>query len=398
VIRRLYIHNFRCLENFELLLSGQSSVLLIGKNGSGKSSVRVALEILQSIGRGTTVVRDVVRREDFAKTDFPMRFEIEVDLHGSVCEYSVAFIASPGFKEVSLFEERFSVDGKPKYWRESDLKTGVPRSASRSAVDELQSDKTQLAAAQLTFRIVALPILGNLTLQDPAFLFTRWLSRTLLLSPIPSQITGDSGPRSVQVDANASAVERDARETFEPNRSVTNLGAWFTGLVASAPSAYACIAETLKQFMPDFDLIHNPTTGRDSRSLMVQFASSSTKLSVPFEDLSDGEKCFTVCALVLAAVSSDAYNPPFCFWDEPDNHLAPDEVQHFVIALRRAFRSKGQFIATSHNPEAIRSFADENTFLLHRKSHLEPTQVRSLESLDVRGDLVGALTRGDLEP
>ena len=39
VIRRLYVNNFRCLENFELKLAGQSSVLLIGKNGSGKMAV-----------------------------------------------------------------------------------------------------------------------------------------------------------------------------------------------------------------------------------------------------------------------------------------------------------------------------------------------------------------------
>ena len=42
MIRRLYVHNFRCLENFELPVSGQSSVLLIGKNGSGKTTVGLA--------------------------------------------------------------------------------------------------------------------------------------------------------------------------------------------------------------------------------------------------------------------------------------------------------------------------------------------------------------------
>ena len=49
MIRRLYVHNFRCLENFELPVSGQPSVLLIGKNGSGKTTVGLALEILQKI-------------------------------------------------------------------------------------------------------------------------------------------------------------------------------------------------------------------------------------------------------------------------------------------------------------------------------------------------------------
>jgi len=119
-------------------------------------------------------------------------------------------------------------------------------------------------------------------------------------------------------------------------------------------------------------------------------------VNLPFEDLSDGEKCFMVCALVLAA--NDAYGPVFCFWDEPDNYLALSEVGHFVLALRKAFRAGGQFIATSHNAEAIRRFSDENTFVLYRKNHLEPTIVRPLTDIKISGDLVGALARGDVEP
>jgi ABC-type multidrug transport system ATPase subunit len=101
-----------------------------------------------------------------------------------------------------------------------------------------------------------------------------------------------------------------------------------------------------------------------------------------------------ICALVIAA--NDAYGPLFCFWDEPDNFLAPSEVGHFVLALRSTFQSGGQFIATSHNPEAILRFSDENTFRLHRNSHLEPTIVRALGELKVNGDLADALVRGDL--
>ena len=103
-----------------------------------------------------------------------------------------------------------------------------------------------------------------------------------------------------------------------------------------------------------------------------------------------------ICALVLAA--NAAYGPLLCFWDEPDNHLALDEVGHFVLALRKAFQSGGQFIATSHNPEAIRRFSDENTLVLYRKNHLEPTIVRPLSEIQVSGDLVNALIRGDVEP
>jgi ATPase subunit of ABC transporter with duplicated ATPase domains len=186
------------------------------------------------------------------------------------------------------------------------------------------------------------------------------------------------------------------KETLEPDFRVTNFGAWFAGLLAYAPSAYGKISEYLKQVMPDLNDIKNPVVGTDSRSLVVQFSNEQGSVRIPFEDLSDGEKCFMICALVLAA--NDAYGPLLCFWDEPDNFLDLSEVGHFVLALRTAFQYGGQFIATSHNPEAIRRFSDENTLLLYRKSHLEPTIVRPIDDLQVSGDLVDALIRGDVEP
>jgi hypothetical protein len=153
---------------------------------------------------------------------------------------------------------------------------------------------------------------------------------------------------------------------------------------------------SLKQVMPDLKDIKNPLVGRDSRSLEVQFSTDQGSVVIPFGDLSDGEKCFMICALVLAG--NQAYGPVFCFWDEPDNYLALSEVGHFVLALRKAFQSSGQFIATSHNAEAIRRFSAENTFLLYRNNHLEPTRVRPLKEVQVSGDLVGALIRDDIEP
>ena len=93
VIRRLYVHNFRCLENFELPIARRPSALLIGKNGAGKTTVGLALEVLQKIARGTNRVGDLVKRKDFARgrEDVPIRFEIEVELGGQGYEYTIAF-------------------------------------------------------------------------------------------------------------------------------------------------------------------------------------------------------------------------------------------------------------------------------------------------------------------
>lgn len=369
MIQRFYIHNFRCLENFELPIADRSSVLLIGKNGAGKSTVGFALEILQRIARGVNRVDDLVKPKDLARgrIDVPMRFEIEVKLSGLIYQYLIAFDFPPGFKELRVLEENLIAGGKPIFTRKE--------AQVRLAKVGLEKEAEFL----IDWHRAALPIVQERTPKDPLFIFKQWLARIVILRPMPSLILGNS-----------------EQETLQPNTQATDFGAWFAGLLAYAPAAYGKIDHYIKQVMPDLKDIKNPLIGKESRSLEVQFSNDLGSLTVPFADLSDGEKCFMICAIVLAA--NDAYGPLVCFWDEPDNYLALPEVGHFIMALRKAFQQGGQFITTSHNPEAIRSFSEDNTLFIYRKNHLEPTKVRPVSEIKVNGDLVSALIRGDVEP
>lgn len=373
VIRRLYVHNFRCLENFTLPLEGQSSVLLIGSNGSGKSTVRKALELLQKIARGTSRVGSLIHASDLSwgRSEVPVRFEIEAVIEGKTYEYSIAFELPPGLKEFRVLEEKLIADGEVQYSRElADIR--IIQNAGRTAKD---------VAFPLDWHLAALPMVQERSQRDPLFLFKRWLARMIILSPVPDLIDGGS-----------------STETLEPDVKGLLFGAWFSGLIAHSPAAYLVIDKYLKDVLPDFVGILNPVSGKDYRKMEVQFeAESGVGFTLPFETLSLGEKCFFLCAMVLAAIR--AYGPIVCFWDEPDNHLAISEVGHFVMTLRKAFLSGGgQFIATSHNAEAIRKFSDENTLVLHRANHRTHSTIRPLSELEVHGDLVGALIRGDVEP
>jgi predicted ATPase len=352
-------------------VSGQSSLLLIGKNGAGKSTIGFALEILQRIARGVNRVGDLIKPKDLTRgrADAPVRFELEVELDEKTYGYSIAFEFPPGFRELRVFEEKFTFEGKPVYSREV------------SRVHLAKLGKEIEANFGIDWHLVALPIVQHQSTNDPLFIFKRWLASVLILRPIPSMIRGESD-----------------QETLQPNAHVTNFGAWFSGLLASAPSAYAAIDGYLKQVMPDLQDIKNPIIGTESRSLVVQFSNQLGNAQIAFEDLSDGEKCFMIFALVIAANRS--HGPLLCYWDEPENYLAPFEVGPSIMALRRAFNQSGQLLITSHNPEAIRRFSDENTLLLFRKSHLEPAIARPLEQLrtsgELNGGLVEALVRGDI--
>ncbi len=373
MLQRLYIHNFRCFENFELTLKDTPSLLLIGKNGAGKSTLVDALEILQSIARGQDEVARLVQPKDFAhgRSDVPIRFEIEVLIEEKLYQYTLAltlkeFLPSKRFKKICVFEERLSMEGNPIYSR---------KEAQAVLHDGSQSQDSRFMLEQ---GIVALPLIQEQAETDPLFIFKTWLSRAIILSPIPQWMTGEA-----------------TGETLTPNRDGSNFSEWFTGLLSRYPAAYTSIEKYLKQVMPDLKDFMNEAVGKDAKSMKVRFSKENDDFSISFRDLSDGEKCFFLCAVVLAA--NEYYGPLLCFWDEPDHHLSLSEVGHFVVALRRSFVNKGQILVTSHNPEAIRKFSNENTLVLDRKSHLEPTSARFVKDLSIKGDLIDTLIRGDIE-
>ncbi len=369
MIQRFYVHNFRCMENFELPIAGKPSSLLIGKNGTGTSTIGFVLEILQKIARGTNRVGQLVKPSDFSRdrSDVPLRVEIEVKIGDVLFRYELAFELPAGFRELRIAEERLSCDGSDIYSRD------------RAKVSLARSDRNREANFLVDWHLVALPIIQEQSESDPLHVFKRWLGQMLILAPIPSLMSGDS-----------------ESETLVPERSVTNFGDWFSGVLRHSPAAYTEVDKYLRDVMPDFKDVKNLATGANTTSLSVQFQQDKAVLNIPFRHLADGEKCFFIGAVVLASIH--ALGPHLCYWDEPDNYLALSEVGHFVMALRRSFESGGQLLITSHSPEAIRRFSGENTLLLHRRSHLEPTLVRPVSEVQFGGDFVNALIRNDVEP
>ena len=65
MLKRLYAHNFKCLQNFEMKLNGLNSVFLLGKNGSGKKTIFEVLEIFQKIGQGVTSLKELIGEYSF---------------------------------------------------------------------------------------------------------------------------------------------------------------------------------------------------------------------------------------------------------------------------------------------------------------------------------------------
>jgi predicted ATPase len=363
MIERLYVHNYRCLENFTLDLGGRSSALLIGKNGSGKSTVLDALRLLQSICRRAGRVGKLVAPRDFTRyrTEIPMRFELDVRLGRKQYRYRLSLEWLEDSQEARIVDEHFAVDGHVIFNR--------------------NIERVQLADGaefRLDWHVFALPIMHETPGERTIAAFKSFLATMVLVSPIPKLMTGFSEGESNELDGDAS-----------------NFADCLRGLLTKKPAAYTAFHAAIKETIPDFSSLENVERGEKGARLVVQFEDChGIKLSVDFDSLSDGEKCFCLSAYLIAAYGAGLVR--CCIWDEPDAHLAFAEVGQLIIALRKAVYRDGQFVATSHHPETMRSFPEDATFVLAKQSHLNPAIVRLLSEIEYRGDLVDALLRDEV--
>jgi ABC-type cobalamin/Fe3+-siderophores transport system ATPase subunit len=364
MIERLYVHNFRCLENFTLDLAGHSSALLIGKNGSGKSTVLRCLEVFQSICRGSSRVGKLILPSDFTqfRTDQPIRFHVDLVLAGKRFKYGISFDWPPEFREARILDESLSVDG--------------------SAIFTRHQGQVQLLGGStfgLDWHVFALPVInerpGERAIRD----IKTFFATIILIAPIPANMTGFSEEPSMELQLDAA-----------------NFGSCLRHLLGQKPAAYSVFDSYIKTVIPDFSSIENVERGESGTKLMVKFEQQNPQrsLSVEFKALSDGEKCFFLSAYIIA--SNMVGSPVVCMWDEPDNHLSLSEVGQFITSLRKMTNRSGQFIATTHHPETVRKFSDETTFVLTRESHLDPSVVRPLAAFTYSGDLINALIRDEI--
>lgn len=365
MIERLYVHNFRCLESFTLDFSGKPSALLIGKNGAGKSTVLHALRVFQTICRGPNRVKNVIRASDFTRgrKDLPMRFEVDATIAGKRFKYAVSFEWPADFYEARILEESLSRDGASIFTR--------------------QQAQVQLAGGSafgLDWHVFALPVINEKpplrSIQDVKAFFAGMI----LLAPIPQLMEGFSEAPATELD-----------------RYALNYVACLRTLFQQKPQAYTHFESFVKSVIPDFSSIEFPDRGSEGGSESIvtfQQPNPQGSVSLNFADLSDGEKCFMLAAYVIA--TNAVGQPIVCVWDEPDNHLAISEIGHFITVMRKLTNRDAQFIATTHHPEIIRKFSDENTFVLTRKSHMEPTNPQPLRSFSYEGDLIHALVRNEI--
>jgi len=379
MIRRLYLNNLRCLVNFELDLTDQTGVLIVGRNGSGKSSVIDALEILSSVALGRSSFREKLPLSVFSRLSSnlngseerpPLRFRLEAGLpQGHRANYEIEFEWSNVDDEAQVQSERLDVDGIQIF--------------ARSAANvSLRMDPSSNNTFPLDRHICALSSIQEPNQDHPLRWFKDWLSNVLVIKPEPERITGLSSvpTRNLVLDA-------------------SNCADWYRWIVTTDPELGSYVNKLLRSIWPDLKAIRNDQRGPSTYDLHLEFSQEGQRsLRVRLGDLSQGEKIIFLWATLLAWMQ---INPnSVCVWDEVDEHIALFEVQGFIRTLGATVGQGGQLIATSHTTEAVRSFASESVLVLYRSDRLQPTReprFASTMNLPTEDGLASILARGEEE-
>jgi predicted ATP-binding protein involved in virulence len=119
MLKKIYIHNFKCFVNFEIELDNIN--LLLGNNGSGKTTLFEVLLKLQQLICSNRRVDE--QPEMFSSADLPrmgyasniQRFELQLDGNGGLYAYVVEIEHDPNKELVRICTESLTWNEQPLY-------------------------------------------------------------------------------------------------------------------------------------------------------------------------------------------------------------------------------------------------------------------------------------------
>lgn len=347
VLRRLYVDNFRSLVNFELKL-GQVN-LLMGGNGSGKSSVFAALTALRRIVQGERIGEVLAPASCTRWQTRPVQvFELDIIGGGTSFNYHLEAVHRNG--RVQIQKETLTVmfdDG----------------TVHRAAVYDRNGDKAMLLApGQKNFEALlvdversALSLVIGRPGNERAAEFVARMRRVYMLAINPAAMRGWS-----------------EGEDAAPAADLANFASWYRHLIQDRGPEMDEAREALRGVLDGFLGLRLRDSGHHEagRKLVSEWKlGEGTRTSFDFTELSDGQRALIGLYTLLYAHGEEDTTIGV---DEPDNFVALPEIQPWLGALSE--RPTLQTLLISHHPEVLNMHAQE-TGLVFRRDDGGPTRV-----------------------
>ena len=353
MIDRLYIDNFRTLVNFELRL-GQVS-LLLGPNGTGKSSVLDVLHGLQRLLGRAAAVADVFPASELTRWENRSEQTFELDLRGEqgLFTYKLKLKHDVQNRRSTVESEILTLDDRPLFRCEAGrliLKgAGKPKSDVKVPYDNTSAMLSSFSAGG----------------RPEAAEFKRRLLSMLVLRPCPPTMASDS-----------------AEEAAELELTAANFASWYRYIVRQDISRQLHLMKELTDAIDGFESLglHGPADATVTLRAMIRPEKSAKAIAYKFGELSDGQRQLIVLYTLLRGLSDPGR---ILLLDEPENFLALSEIEPWLASLEDALGEDiAQAVIISHNADIIDRRAVERGIWFARQ-HGGPTRIQTGK---VKGD------------
>jgi len=325
MLRRLYIDNFRCFVNFEY--KPERKQLLLGANGSGKSSLLDAVRLMKLFLKGSNIPFTQSSRTRWL--DQPLQvFEIEALIEDKLYGYRAEIRYSPKTNVPTVSLERLNVDGAPVF----ELVDGEMRSFldGKSQTVVLRGEANE---SSLQFWSYANPPVGR---------FVKWMDSI----------------HCFKIDAYEDKMEETADSILvSPDYEMEYIASWYRHLNESDPDGMDAFRASMREVLTGFQNLRLSSEDDGVRKLRADFASpTQRKLTLSLHELSDGQRVLLALYMILHFLVAKGCT---VFIDEPDNFVSLREIQPWLLAAQASVEDHGgQLILISHHPEILDQWAN----------------------------------------
>lgn len=356
MFQRIYIHNYKCLQDFEWNLNDEKSLLLLGKNGTGKSSILSVFELLRDLALGKSLFEiDLPRYQE--DEDVILKFDISIQ--NKLYQYEIKI---NGFNDI--FYEKLIIDNEYIFERKND--------------DEFMFDGKNFIINSMDS---ALSILSSKVFS--ILILVNWLKKMILIAPNPSMM-------------NYFLEYSEKRKDTILDKKAENLVVWLNDWLDREPMLYSHIDNILRKIFPDFQRFKFDVFS-NNKYLQFFFGKDKEKIEISFANLSDGERIIFLFSIILALMSHDE-EPIFVFWDEPENYISLALLQSLIQFMRSKAefsQQSHQVFFSSHNSEVINAFSSSHIYYLYRNTHITPTRICNVAEKGIK-NIIDELKYGEL--
>jgi predicted ATPase len=334
MLTRLYVDNYKCLVNFDLRLGGEH--LLMGRNGTGKTTVFEVLSALRRLHQDGLQFRDAFPPSTLTRWQKRTHqvFELEASLEGEVYRYRLELEQDPEHRQTRVEREELYLGEVPLY-------LNVQEHGER--VVQVRANDGSMMPVILPPSVERSWLFAFKSMQEQHRLtrFLSWLQRIYVIRIDPRRMSS-----------------RSETEDSEPAEDLSNLASWYRHLTQERLNEVFHLRDDLRNILDGFDALVLKSSGegiRVLRSLWMRDANGSGPSvtdEYTFEELSEGQRALIGLYALLHFLSGSGAT--LCL-DEPDNFVALSEVQPFLLALREQERI--QTLLISHHPEVINLLA-----------------------------------------